>query len=59
MEEASSSKTLQDFFTKGFHYSNFIIVYLLKNMYNAGTNQRTVSLNTHYNVVFTKSRGVR
>ena len=28
-------------------------------MYNAGTNQRRVSLKTHYSVVFTNSRNVR
>ena len=52
MEEAKSSKTLQILFTKGLHHRNLTIMYLLQNMYNAGTSQRTVSLNTYYNVVF-------
>ena len=57
MEEAGSSKTLHNLFTKGSHHRNLTIMYLLQNMYNAGTSQRTVSLNTHYNVVL-KPRGM-
>ena len=59
MEEAGSSKTLQNLFTKGSHHRNLTIMYLLPNMYNACTSQRTVSLNTHYNVVFTNPRDSR
>ena len=59
MEEAGNSKTLQNLLTKGSHHRNLTIIYLLQNMYNAGTNQRTVSLNTHYNVVFKYLRDVR
>ena len=59
MEEAGSSKTLQNLFTKGSHHRNLTIMYLLQNMYNAGTSQRTVSLNTHYNVVFKNPRDAR
>ena len=56
MEEAGSSKTLQNLFTKGSHHRNLTIMYLLQNLYNSGKNQRTVSLNTHYNVVFKNTR---
>ena len=34
-------------------------MYLLQNMYNAGTSQRTVSFNTHYNMVFKNPRDPR
>lgn len=56
MDEAGSSKTLTKLFTKGSHHRNLTILYLLQNMYNSGSSQRTVSLNSHYNVVFRNSR---
>ena len=59
MEKAGSSKTLQKFFTTGPHHRNLTIRYLLQNMYNAGTSQPTVSLNTHYIVVFKNPRDAR
>ena len=59
MEDAGSSKTLQNLFTKRSHHRNLTIMYLLQNMYNAGTSQPTVSLNTHYIVVFKNPRDAR
>ena len=59
IKEAGSSKTLQNHFTKGSHHRNLTVMYLLQNMFNAGTSQRTVSLNTHYNVVFKNPRDAR
>ena len=59
MEEAGSSKTLQNLFTKGSHHRNLTIMYLLQSMYNAGTSQWTVSLNIHYNVVYKTMRDAR
>ena len=59
MEEAGSSKTLQNLFTKGSHHRNLTIMYLLQNMYNAGTSHRTVLFNTHYNVGFKIPRDAR
>jgi hypothetical protein len=56
MEEAGSTKTLKNLFTKGSHHKNLTIMYLLQNMYNSGSSQRTASLNTHYNVVFKNPR---
>ena len=59
MEEAGSSYMLQNLSTKGSHNRNLTIIYLLQNMYNAGTSQRTVSLNKHYNVVFNNPQDAR
>jgi hypothetical protein len=56
MDEAGSSKTLSKLFTKGVHHRNLTLLYLLQNMYNSGSSQRTASLNSHYNVVFRNSR---
>jgi hypothetical protein len=56
MDEAGSSKTLTKLFTKGSHHRNLTVLYLVQNIYNRGTSQRTVSLNSHYNVVFANPR---
>ena len=52
MEKATSSKTIHNLLTKGSHTKNLTIMYILQNMYNAGSSKPTVSLNNYYNVVF-------
>ena len=56
MAEAGDSTTLANLFTKGAHHKNLTVMYLMQNVYNKNRNQRTVSLNTHYNVVFRNER---
>ena len=56
MAEAGDSKTLSNLFTKGAHHKNLSVLYLVQNVYNKSKSQRTVSLNTHYNVVFRNER---
>jgi len=56
MSEAGDSKSLCDLFTKGAHHRNLTVMYLVQNVYNKGRSQRTVSLNTHYNIVFRNER---
>ena len=56
MAEAGDSKTLSNLFTKGAHYKNLNVLYLVQNVYNKSKSQRTVSLNTHYNVVYCNKR---
>ena len=58
MAEAGDSKTLSNLFTKGAHNKNLTVLFLLQNVYNKSKSQRTVSLNTHYNVVFRNERDV-
>ena len=58
MTEAGNSKTLSNLFTKGAHYKNLTVLFLVQNVYNKSKSQRTVSLNTHYNVVFRNERDV-
>ena len=41
-----------DLFTKGSHHRNLTVIYLVQNVYNQGKSQRTISLNSHYSVVF-------
>lgn len=56
MDEAGDSKTLAKLFTKGSHHRNLTIIYLVQNVFNQTKSQRTVSLNSHYNVVFRNKR---
>ena len=56
MTEAGNSKTLSNLFTIGTHHKNITVLYLVKNIYNKSNSQRTVSLNTHYIVVFRNER---
>ena len=52
MDVANSSLSVADFFTKGSHHRNLIVIYLVQNVYNNDKSQRTISLNLHYSVVF-------
>ena len=56
MGVASSSSSVADLFTKGSHNSNLTVIYLVQNVYNQGKSQRTISLNSHYSVVFRNGR---
>ena len=56
MSEASNTKSLANLFTKGSHHRNVIILYLVQNMFDQGRSSRTVSLNSHYTVMFRNIR---
>ena len=55
MGVASSSKSVSDLFTKGSHHGrtrNLTVIYLVQHVYNQGKSQMTISLNSHYSVMF-------
>ena len=52
----SSSKSVADLFTKGSRHRNLTVIYLMQNVYNQGKSRRTISLNSHYSVVFRNCR---
>ena len=56
MSEASNRKSLGNLFTKGSHHRNVTILYLVQNMFDKGRSSRTVSLNSHYTVLFRNLR---
>ena len=56
MGVASSSTSVADILTKGSHHRNLAVIYLVQNVYNQGKSQRTISLNSHYSVVFRNGR---
>lgn len=47
---------IADLFTKGSHHDNASVVYISQNLYNRGKENRTISLNTHYLVLFKNPR---
>ena len=53
MGVANSSTSVVHLFTKGSHHRNLTtVIYLVINVYNQRNSQRTISLNSHYSVVF-------
>ena len=56
MGVAISSTSVADLYTKGLHHRNLTVIYLVQNVYNQDTSQRTISLISHYSVVFRNGR---
>jgi len=48
--------TVTKFFTQGSHHRNLTIVYIVQNLFNKDASMRTVSLNTHYMILFKNPR---
>ena len=44
------------YFTQGSHHRNLTVVYIVQNLFNHDSAMRTVSLNTHYMVLFKNPR---
>jgi hypothetical protein len=44
------------FFTQGLHHRNLTVVYIVQNLFHQDTSMRTISLNTHYMVLFKNPR---
>jgi hypothetical protein len=45
-------------FTRGSHHSNLSVVYIVQNLFHKGKEQRTISLNSNYLVMFKNPRDV-
>ena len=56
MNEAGSSINLANLFTKGSHHRNLTVVFIVQNLFNQAKSMRTVSLNSHYMVLFKNPR---
>jgi len=59
MSEAGNSDGLTNLFIKGAHHKNLTALYLVQNIFNKNKNQRTISLNSHYNVLFRNERDAK
>jgi hypothetical protein len=56
MQEAGDEQQVVNLFTKGSHHRNLSVIMLLQNMFHRGKFVRTMSLNTHYMVLFKNPR---
>ena len=56
MDEAGDAKDVSELFTKGSHHRNLSIMMLVQNVFHQGKIMRTVSLNTHYVILFKNPR---
>jgi hypothetical protein len=50
------SNSVTKFFTQGSHHRNLTVIYIVQNLFNKDNSMRTVSLNTHYMVLFKNPR---
>jgi hypothetical protein len=56
MNELKDDAILADFFTKGSHHQNMSVLFLTQNLFVQGRQMWSVSLNTHYLVIFKNPR---
>jgi len=51
-----TNRTVTNLFTKGSHHRNLSVIYIVQNLFNQNKEHRTISLNSHYLVVFKSPR---
>ena len=56
MSESSNNTKVSDLFTKGSHHINLSVILILQNLFYKGKEMRTISLNSHYMVLFKNPR---
>ena len=56
MSEAGKLEETSNLFTKGSHHRNITVVYIVQNVFDKGKVHRTISLNSHYMVLFKNPR---
>ena len=56
MQEATEDGRVSNLFTKGSHHRDLSVIMLVQNMFYQGKFMRTISLNTHYMVLFKNPR---
>ena len=56
MFECSKDQRMSELFTKFSHHQNTSIMYLTQNLFPPGKQSRTISLNSHYMIVFKNPR---
>jgi hypothetical protein len=53
-----TDESVTKLFTKGCHHQNMSVIYIVQNLFHKGKEQRTISLNSNYLVVFKNPRDV-
>ena len=56
MSQCSQNQSMSDLFTKGSHHRGVSVLYLTQNLFPPGKQSRTISLNSHYMIVFKNPR---
>ena len=56
MTEAGKDNRIVNLFTKGSHHRNLSVIYIVQNLFHQGKGNRSISLNSHYLVLFKNSR---
>jgi hypothetical protein len=58
MRVATDNNNVMDIFTKGSHHKNISVILITQNLFSKGRYTRTLSLNSHYIVLFKNPRDV-
>ena len=56
MCQCSNDQRVSDLFTRGSHHRGLTVMYLTQNLFPPGKLSRTISLNSHYMIVFKNPR---
>ena len=56
MIEAGKDNRIVNLFTKGSHHRNLSVIYIVQNLFHQGKGNRSISLNSHYLVLFKNPR---
>ena len=56
MIEAGKDNRIVNLFTKGSHHRNQSVIYIVQNLFHQGKGNRSISLNSHYMVLFKNPR---
>ena len=56
MKDATQDKEICELFTEGAHHRNLSVICIMQNLFNKGTENRTMSLNSQYIVLLKKSQ---
>ena len=56
MIDAGGDKRIVNLFTRGSHHRNLSVIYIVQNLFHQGKGNRSISLNSHYLVLFENSR---
>ena len=56
MIEAEKDNRIVSLFTEGSHHRNLSVIYIVQNLFHQGKGKRSISLNSHYLILFKNPR---
>ena len=56
MKDATQDKEICELFTEGAHHRNLSVICIMQNLFNKGKENRTMSLNSQYIILFKNPR---